>query len=124
MVKAYEKIVGAKLRAFLTCKKHGLMEGSIRSAAAFQDCFDETTVGMSAKVDRATFDLSRTLAKKCAGVDLAVAFPGVCSGALDFASCVDDRVECRVCLMLNAMDGLNADCDAFDDGAANGSCLE
>jgi agarase len=32
-------------------------------------------------------------------------------------------VECRVCLSLNRVDFLDRDCDAFDDGDKNGSCL-
>jgi hypothetical protein len=31
-------------------------------------------------------------------------------------------VECQVCLGLNAADDLVRDCDAFDDGAVNGTC--
>jgi hypothetical protein len=33
------------------------------------------------------------------------------------------RIECRVCLALDEADDLGADCDRFDDGMANGSCL-
>jgi pimeloyl-ACP methyl ester carboxylesterase len=36
--------------------------------------------------------------------------------------CIDQRVECRVCLTLNAIDNLAVDCDAFDDGMTNLSC--
>ena len=51
-------------------------------------------------------------------------FPGECSGATTgtLAGCLDERVECRVCLAINAIDGLSVDCDLFDDGAANSSC--
>ena len=32
------------------------------------------------------------------------------------------QVECRVCQMINEMDGLFVNCDLFDDGVANASC--
>ena len=43
-------------------------------------------------------------------------------GQPEFAQCVDRLVECRVCKMLNAMDDLSTNCDAFDDGVLNASC--
>ena len=36
---------------------------------------------------------------------------------------VDFMVECEVCRFLNDIDGTNRNCDLFDDGVANGSCL-
>ena len=59
--------------------------------------------------------------RKC-GAYLTDAFPGSCEGESEFAQCVDTLVECRVCLMLNAMDNLTENCDAFDDGVLNASC--
>ena len=35
---------------------------------------------------------------------------------------MDTLVECRVYLMLNAMDDLGANCDAFDEGALKANC--
>ena len=53
----------------------------------------------------------------------STAFPGCgTSDPADLAACLDERVECRVCLTLNEADELNRDCDLFDDGAANASC--
>ena len=43
-------------------------------------------------------------------------------GQPEFAQCVYRLVECRVCKMLNAMDDLSTNCDAFDDGVLNASC--
>ncbi len=34
----------------------------------------------------------------------------------------DRLVECEVCQALNQADGLNRDCDLFDDGLSNSSC--
>jgi len=38
------------------------------------------------------------------------------------ATCIDQRVECRICLTLNAVDNMAVDCDSFDDGQVNLSC--
>ncbi len=60
----------------------------------------------------------------CGAADLMGAFPGcgtVDPGALGL--CLDARVECRVCLLLNTVDLLCMDCDLFDDGLLNGSCM-
>ena len=59
----------------------------------------------------------------CGGADLLAAFPGCGTGdpgALGL--CLDARVECRVCLLLNTADALCTDCDLFDDGVPNSSC--
>ena len=55
-------------------------------------------------------------------VDLGLAFPGKCADAGDFVACINALVKCRVCLVLDAMDGMRADCDAFDDALPNASC--
>ena len=78
------------------------------------------------KIEKACItQLDDKIDKSCAGLDYATLFPGNCSGEAtlsDFERCVDRLVECRVCLALNQADGLNRDCDDFDDGMANGSC--
>ena len=43
------------------------------------------------------------------------------SGAV--AVCVDRAAECRVCIAVNQADDLSLDCDFFDDGLPNASCL-
>ncbi len=43
--------------------------------------------------------------------------PGCTPGVT--AACIDQKIECVVCLALNGLDGLNRDCDDFDDGVAN-----
>jgi hypothetical protein len=62
--------------------------------------------------------------KKC-GSDYASLFPGSCSSEAtltEFATCIEVRVECRVCLGLNEVDGVDRNCDDFDDGKLNASC--
>jgi hypothetical protein len=36
--------------------------------------------------------------------------------------CLQNRTECRFCLMVENIDNLTLDCDTFDDGSANLSC--
>ena len=53
-------------------------------------------------------------------------FGGKCKSAVvgTLGTCVNDLTDCRVCLTLKAVDGLSLDCDQFDDGEMNGSCIE
>jgi hypothetical protein len=70
--------------------------------------------------------IRKALDKKCQkkAVDLAAAFPGCSLTDLEQThGCLDRAVECRVCLGLNRAGGLARDCDLFDDGVANLSCL-
>lgn len=134
--KRYHKILDTKLKEFRRCKKSALKEGKdpfpsgAISAADLEKCVDDpATVGSIAndakgKINKRIMQLDKDITKKCAGVDTQVALPGVCAGltGTTLRNCIDARVECRVCLMSNAMDDLNLDCDAFDDGVSNGSC--
>jgi hypothetical protein len=117
---AYEKIAASKLKAFGACKGEGLEAGSIDSHHGLEACL--VVMSADAKVAKRIAQLADTVTKKCTTTDLDTAFPGSCVGAASFATCVDARVECRVCRALAAMDNLEPDCDALDDGLPNGSC--
>jgi cysteine-rich repeat protein len=137
VAKAAKKCQGAKLKAFNGCKKSGLSAKSssrIVNAPGLEGCLsgrgDSIAADMKGKVEKAcdpaTGKIKTTIDKKCAA-DLG-AFAG-CNDpngplptAGELASCIDQLVECEVCLALNAADGLDHDCDLFDDGQANGSC--
>ncbi len=124
VIKAYEKLAATKIKTFLKCKKDGLKDGAIDSSVALETCFDAIVSDPKGKVGKAKLKLSSTFTKKCPSpaVDLDIVFPGNCVGSSLFSDCVDTAVECRVCLMLDAIDGLSRDCDLFDDGVANLSC--
>jgi uncharacterized repeat protein (TIGR03806 family) len=66
------------------------------------------------------------LAAKCGGQSLAALFPGDCAasaGTLSgFAACLRERVRCHFCRSFERADALTANCDTFDDGAADASC--
>lgn len=113
--------MAAKLKVFNNCKKAGLKAYYINSRARLEECLDEIIADPRGKIAKIIASLDNTMDRKC-GAYLADAFPGVCAGQAEFAQCVDTLVECRACLMINAMDDLSKDCDAFDDGVLNDSC--
>jgi hypothetical protein len=79
----------------------------------------------SRRLGRVTGKLRRRAARKCGAADPAALLPGVCADAADadaLASCAVGRARCRFCRALAGFDALPLDCDAFDDGADEGSC--
>jgi pimeloyl-ACP methyl ester carboxylesterase len=127
--KAFEKLAAKKLKEFVKCKKAALKGGAL-SAAALEDCVDAAgTAGSIAadskgKIGAARTKLDDAISKKCGGVSTARALPGLCAGMPGTAlgDCIDQRVECRVCLTINGIDNLAVDCDLFDDGQQNLTC--
>jgi hypothetical protein len=134
VLKAYDKLVAAKLKTFVSCKRAGMkLETILDGAGLEEECMHDPGTGGSGipdskgKIEKARSKLRDTVDKKCilSEVQLDRAFPGECFwalGAQEVADCIDERVECRVCLMLNQMDDLSVDCDEFDDGLLNVSC--
>ena len=128
--KAYEKLLEKKVKQFVACKASALGAGAT-SAMALEQCIDDAGTAGSIAADSdgtiaaALSKLGDAVDKKCAPpVSTALALPGLCAGQSGTAlrDCIDQRVECRVCLMLNATDNLGVDCDSFDDGQVNLSC--
>jgi len=136
--RAWGKVVDRKMKVFEKCKKIGLKTQAIASAVELESCADAinylcagsitqpppwASCSEPEKVAKAVGKLGVSTLKYCSGVGTGTAFPGVCAGSPDFNACVDATVECRVCLMLNEMDGIAIDCDTFDDGNGfNNSC--
>jgi hypothetical protein len=120
-LKNAEKLAATKIKEFLKCKKQAL-KGGATSSAALADCVANAgTVGSIAadtkeKIAKKQAKLEDDILAKCAGT--SAAFPGVCGLQVGtaLATCVDQRVECRVCQIINEMDGLSVNCDLFDDG--------
>ena len=129
VAKSYEKLAATAFKTFTQCKKAALKDGAL-SAEALEDCVDEdSTVGSIAadskgKLAKRLAKLNDAITAKCTGVSTATALPGACAGRSGNAlgECVAERVQCRVCLTLNLIDGLAVDCDDFDDGQLNVSC--
>jgi hypothetical protein len=132
LVKASTKCHDVRLLEFNRCKKAGLKDESITSAAALTACLAADPKGKVA----AACDLGRDgdakvdpiragLREACldASVALAAALPPCAAADVEAAhACVRARIDCRVCLELRAADDLPADCDALDDGQQNASC--
>jgi hypothetical protein len=79
------------------------------------------------RLARARAHLQREVVDHCVGAEspFAALFPGVCAGAMgtgELAACADRASLCRLCQALNAMDGLDLDCDGFDDAVPNLTC--
>ena len=69
--------------------------------------------------------LAAASAKRCAGVDLAAAFPGCAPADLPaLNACAERATRCRFCQVLAAADGLALDCDLFDNDTADLSCQQ
>jgi hypothetical protein len=119
--KNLEKVLKTALKSFQKCKKAGLNDGSITDAAGLDACLDD--VAADSKLTKAIDKMSDKFDKDCDGLSLATLFPGLCAGAPDYPDCLSDLARCRVCRMVNAMDGLLRDCDAFDDETSNASCI-
>lgn len=121
VVKATKKCQDAKLKAFNSCKKAGLKDGGITDRLDLEACMGLDPKG---KIQSACVaKLGDKITKKCSGVDQATAFPGECFDAVDLQACLDQLVECGVCLALNVADGLSRNCDELDDGMLNLSCV-
>jgi hypothetical protein len=120
VAKAVGKCQDAMLSSFNSCKKNGLKSETITDAGTLEtECMTPDIPdgkGKIAKKCGGDFDL----AKKCSGLDTDALFPG-CEGEVH-ADCIRDKIECEVCKSLNALDGLERNCDQFDNGIIDGTC--
>lgn len=131
VLKSVELLAAVKFSEFVRCKKTVLKNGA-NAAAALADCVDDAgnegsiAADSKGKIAKTVAGLTGAIVKSCDGPGVtAGAFPGDCTGLTGTAlgTCLDQQVECRVCLAINKMDGLSVDCDLFDDGVANSSCV-
>ncbi len=133
VLKAAGKCGDLRINSFNKCKKEGLKRGFVTTAVQLQaaclgtaETQPDPTGGKIAATCVAK--PTSTITSSCVGhaVDLASAFPGCnAATAAGLATCVDERLRCRFCTMLNDVDGLGRDCDLFDDeNDANESCAE
>ncbi len=135
VVKQMYKCQSAKLKAFNKCKKFALKEGKdplpdgavsaleLQNACLGTNGTSETIPGDKIAKDCET-KLNQKIDKKCPDLPTGL-FPG-CGNSVSkvqLQTCIDTFVECEVCRYLNDLDKLNRNCDEFDDGVENGSCL-
>lgn len=124
------QVFDTKVLEFRKCAKDGLKSGAVVSSATLRDaCMTPSIPDPKGKIGKKIAKLADDVATQCAPVaaDLATLFPGLPAGTChatvaDLAGCVEARVECRVCQTLNAADGMDRDCDEFDNGVLDASC--
>ncbi len=131
VLKTSRKCTDVRLVSFNKCKKSGMSRGFATTAADLQNACLGTGAGQpdptGGKITQQCVTVpAAQIDAKCAGVTLGQAFPGCPSNnGTELATCVDGRIRCRVCDLLNHVDGLARDCDVFDDGNDdNQSCVE
>ncbi len=138
VLKDANKLASARLKEFLKCKKAALaaskdpFPSGADSASDLEDCVDEATAPGSiaadskGKIAKKVAKLALDIDTKCSPADVVSdePFPGRCIGLAGAAlpTCIEQRGACRVCLLINALDGLDVDCDDFDDGLDNDTC--
>ncbi|HEV7731337.1 MAG TPA: hypothetical protein VGR62_04205 [Candidatus Binatia bacterium] len=112
-----ERVMRACVADYLRCSAKALPTADAASLAA--------CVGQDAPaVARAASRLRQLATGRCARVDATSLFPGRCSGLTGaaLATCLDGRIACRACRLVDSAGALGADCDRLDDGTANDSC--
>jgi len=122
-------LANAQLGTFLRCAKGALKDGA-GSPSALGLCLTDAGVPGSVAADpksklaKRVAKLGEKIDKRCDGALAEAPFPGQCAGlsGAALASCGAEVARCRVCLSVEATHGLDADCDAFDDGDADASC--
>lgn len=128
--KQVRKCIDTQLKEFLKCKKSGLKgkEGPAGADLPFDDTSDlELCLGHDPKgkvLKACDTKLADTVVKACTGVVTSLAIPGCGTNDLfEVKDCVKAAATCRVCLGLNAADGMAVNCDLVDDGTVNASCF-
>lgn len=131
MVKTADKILLFQMKEFTACKKLHLKSSDdpAISAESLEACFASVTADAKGKIDKTRLKIIDLFAKKCVpfSVTLTDVLDGDCAQTSnsieDFSACVVNAGQCRTCQIFNAADNLAHDCDAFDDGVTNGSCI-
>lgn len=125
IAKTYTRANDARLREFIDCKKFGLKVGGIDSSDDLQNCFTALDDDGKGRIGKAFEKLARAYLKRCIDVaDIGAAFPGDCAGSGDLLTCMDQASRCRTCLTLNLTDNVNEPCELYDNGEADGSCVD
>ena len=128
ILKTVEQLASVKLAAFVKCKKAVLAAGAT-SAESLRKCVsDDGQPGsiaddVNGKIAKTVDALNAAITKSCNPPGSA--FPGTCTGlsGSTLGACLDRQVECRVCQIINEMDGIFVNCDLFDNGVADLSCV-
>ncbi len=133
VLKAAAKCQDLRINSFNKCKKEGLKRGFVTDSVELQTtCLGTGSTQPDPTGGKMAVTCVDVPAKKiessCVsrGVALDQAFPGCgATTAAGLAQCADERLRCRLCNLLNDVDGLSRDCDLFDDANdGNETCAE
>jgi len=116
-------IAASKLRAFRSCVRKRLADGTWTSVADLLACEDPAS---NADVARRVASAQRRAGKRCSADRVAACFPGACRDAAlgTLLACVDRAVDCGVCLAFNAGAEVGRDCRTASAGPAVAYCRE
>ena len=118
------RVFGKQIQQFTNCLKDGLKNGSITDTPSLEACLDEVSDDPEGKIARLVSSLGKTISRKCGTIPLGTALPGRCANAGTPATCIAETTACRACLQLSDAHNLSdRDCDLFDDGTNNDSCI-
>lgn len=134
VLKATSASFAAKLKLYLACAKSELGDEAA-AIDALDRCLNDgatpasVAADLKGKLAKQDAKLEATVVNACLepSLNTDTLFPGQCvgrTGESDFADCIDDRIECRLCELLERSQGLGVDCDFFDDAVANASCVD
>jgi len=132
VLKTAQGCQSAKLKAFNRCKKDAIKGRKVAAVTSAQELQD-ACLGLGAS---GTPDPKGTIAKACEAklgakikgkcdkknVDMGMVFPGFDPND-NLREWVESKVDCQACRAIVIADGLNQNCDLFDDGVANASCI-
>ena len=124
VAKSLEKCQIVMLKEFNKCKKEGLKSGQFLEAEDLKICIGaDPDLKIARTCDPGIGKITSTIGQRCPGVNLFTAFPGCnVTGTGPLAACLKQKASCGICSALNEADGLQQDCDLFDNGVMDGSC--
>jgi hypothetical protein len=123
-------VMKSGLGSFAYWKKKGLLEVPELPVlpGPLVEGFEAIKTDARGKLARSVAKVEKAVLKKCATVDLGLAFPGECALAdrsvapAAFVDCVQRVVLARMARLINGVDNLEYDCDQFDNDVTDGSC--
>lgn len=135
---ATAKLADAMLKEYLGCMKRGLKDETITAGAGLDACLDVIHTDVRSRISKSVERVEKKLASATCTATPSTFFPeldgpgelcdlyglAVPPGATDLATCLRNRMKCRVCRIVNGAQALSRDCDQFDDGSVNGTCPE
>lgn len=132
------KVGDAMLKVYLGCLKDGLKDGSIVDDSGLEGCLAAITADAKGNIAKAVGRVQAKLASSACGAAPADFFPvldgpgelcdrygiTVPPDAAGLATCMGNRMKCRICRTISTAEGLDVNCDLFDDGSIDATCPE